>query len=123
MKNARAANLLANGPALTAKDEAMALQVKKPEFQCSNRWLERFKKFHGMSSKTIVGESGTVNQDTVDIWRRNRLVGPLDQYADNDIYNANKAAVFFYKLLPKRTYTTAGGSSSGGKQSKERTTV
>ncbi|KAH7977946.1 hypothetical protein HPB49_004029 [Dermacentor silvarum] len=39
-----------------------------------------------------------------------------------DIYNLDEAA-FFYKMLPKGTFTTAGGFSSGGKQSKEPVTV
>ncbi|KAG0410276.1 hypothetical protein HPB47_012610 [Ixodes persulcatus] len=93
LKNARAANLPVHGPALTAKAEALALQMNKPEFNCSYRWLERFKKRH-------------VCQDTVDMWRRHRLAEILEQYMDRDIYNLDEAA-FFYKILPKRTYTTA----------------
>lgn len=36
LKNARAANLPVNGPALIAKAETLALQLGMPEFKCSN---------------------------------------------------------------------------------------
>ncbi|XP_064462709.1 tigger transposable element-derived protein 4-like [Ornithodoros turicata] len=122
LKNARSANLPVHGPVLIAKAEALALQLGMPDLKCSNGWLERFKKRHAVRSTPINGESGAVNQDTVDTWRRNRLVELLEVYPDRDIYNLDEAALF-YKLLPKRTYTTADGSSSGAKQSKERITV
>ncbi|XP_064479166.1 tigger transposable element-derived protein 4-like [Ornithodoros turicata] len=122
LKNARSANLPVHGPVLIAKAEALALQLGMPDFKCSNGWLERFKKRHAVRSTPINGESGAVNQDTVDTWRRNRLVELLEVYPDRDIYNLDEAALF-YKLLHKRTYTTADGSSSGAKQSKERITV
>lgn len=94
----------------------------KPEFKCSNGWLVRFKKRHGVTSKTIVCEGETVSKDTVDTWRRHRLAEILEKYMEKDIYNLNEAASF-YKTLPKRTYTTAGGFLSGGKPSKERVNV
>uniref|UniRef100_A0A023GKX0 Putative tigger transposase n=1 Tax=Amblyomma triste TaxID=251400 RepID=A0A023GKX0_AMBTT len=122
LKNARSANLPVNGPALTAKAEALALQMGHKDFKCSNGWLERFKKRHGVTSKTIVGESAAVSRDTVDVWRQHRLQALLEKYEDKDIYNLDEAA-FFYKMLPNRTFTTPGASSSGGKQSKERVTV
>lgn len=122
LKNARSANLPVNGPALTAKAEALAAQMGKQDFKCSNGWLERFKRRHGVSSKSIVGESAAVDRDVVDGWRKHRLSALLQQYEDRDIYNLDEAA-FFYKILPKRTYTTPGGTSSGCKQSKERVTV
>ncbi|KAG0433691.1 hypothetical protein HPB47_019684 [Ixodes persulcatus] len=111
LKNARAANLPVHGPTLTAKAEALALRINKQEFKCGNGWLVRFKKRHGVTYKTTVGESGAVCKDAVDTSRRHRLAEILEQYMEKDIYNLNEAA-FFYKTLPKRTYTTAGGFSS-----------
>ncbi|KAK8758167.1 hypothetical protein V5799_004198 [Amblyomma americanum] len=122
LKNARNANLPIHGPALTAKAEALALQMGHNDFKCSNGWLERFKKRHGVTSKSIVGESAAVNRDTIDVWRQHRLQALLEKYADRDVYNLDEAA-FFYKMLPNRTFTTPGASSSGGKQSKERVRV
>ncbi|KAH7976638.1 hypothetical protein HPB52_017085 [Rhipicephalus sanguineus] len=94
----------------------------KQDFKCSNGWLERFKRRHGVSSKSIVGESAAVDRDVVNGWRKHRLSTLLQQYEDRDIYNLDEAT-FFYKILPKRTYTTPDGTSSGCKQSEERVTV
>ncbi|XP_064482867.1 tigger transposable element-derived protein 4-like [Ornithodoros turicata] len=87
-----------------------------------NDWLDCFKKWHAVRSTPASGESGAMNQDTVDTWRQNRLAELLGVYPERDIYNLDEAALFC-KLLPKGTYTTADGSSSGVKQSKECFTV
>ncbi|KAH7937015.1 hypothetical protein HPB49_007211 [Dermacentor silvarum] len=87
------------------------------DFKCSNGWLERFKERHGVTSKPIVGESAAVNRDTVDVRLQHRLQVLVEKYEDKDIYNLDEAA-FFNKMLPNRTFTTAGRSSSGGKRSK-----
>ncbi|KAH7959129.1 hypothetical protein HPB49_008470 [Dermacentor silvarum] len=92
------------------------------DFKCSNGWLERFKKRHSVTSKSIVDESAAVNRDTVDVWRQHRLQALFQKYEDKDIYNLDEAT-FFYKMLPNCTFTTAVRSLSGGKQSKERVTM
>ncbi|KAH7978313.1 hypothetical protein HPB49_005183 [Dermacentor silvarum] len=80
------------------------------DFKCSNGWLERFKKRH------------SVNRDTVDVWCQHWLQALLEKYEDKDTNNLHEAALF-YKMLPNHTFTTTGGSSSRGKQSKERVMV
>ncbi|KAH7965156.1 hypothetical protein HPB49_004545 [Dermacentor silvarum] len=85
------------------------------DFKCSNGWLERFKKRHGVTSKSIIDESTAVNRDTVDVWHQHRLQALLEKYEDKEIYNLDEAT-FFYKMLLNHTLTIAGRSSSGGKQ-------
>lgn len=88
------------------------------DFKCSKGWLERFTRRHSVTSNSIVGESAAVNRGTVDIWCQHWLQALHEKYEDKDIYNLDETA-FFYKMLPKRTFTTTGGSSSRGKQSKQ----
>ncbi|KAH7976637.1 hypothetical protein HPB52_017084 [Rhipicephalus sanguineus] len=84
LKNARSANLPVNGPALTANAEALAAQMGKQDFKCSRGWLERFERRHGVSSKSIVGESAAVDRDIVDGWCKHRLSALLQQYEDRE---------------------------------------
>lgn len=79
-------------------------------------------KWHGVSLKMTMGESGVVNKVTMDTRQKHWLVKALERSTNKDNYDLNEAA-FFYKLLPKRIYATAGSPSSGGKQIKECMTV
>lgn len=92
------------------------------DLKCSSGWLEQLKRQHGVTSKSIVAESTAMNCDTIGVWHQHQLQALLEKYEDKDIYNLDEAA-FFYKMLQNRTFTTIGGSSSGGKQSKEHVTV
>lgn len=102
LKNSSSANLPLNGPARTAKVESLALQIAKQDFKCSNGSLDRSKRQHGVSSKSIVGESAAMYCGTVDGWLKHWLSSLLQRYEDKDIYNLDEAA-FFYKIWPKCT--------------------
>ncbi|KAH6948742.1 hypothetical protein HPB50_026100 [Hyalomma asiaticum] len=80
----------------------------------SSGWFDRFKKKNSAVSKSVHGESGTVDEATADNWRSSWLAELQKSYADRDILNLDEAALF-YKMLPSRTFTLKGGASSGGR--------
>lgn len=80
LKNARSANLPMNGPALTSRGEALALQMGNQDFKCNNGWLEHFKQQHSVSSKSVVAESAAMDCDTAEGWRKHGLSSLLQQY-------------------------------------------
>lgn len=66
---ARAANIPISGAALKEKALQLALVCGMENFKASCGWLYRFKERHGLSHKSICGESAAVNQETVDDWK------------------------------------------------------
>lgn len=122
LRNARAANLPVTTSIMMEKADALALQMGHTDFSCSSGWFDRFKKRNSVVSKSVHGESGTVDAATADNWRSSRLTELRESYADSDIFNLDEAALF-YKMLPSRTFTPKGGACSGVKQRKDRVTV
>ncbi|CAM1308249.1 Uncharacterised protein g4794 [Pycnogonum litorale] len=83
-----------SGPILQHKADEMATKLKI-HFKCSNGWLERFKKRHG-----IVFRSPCAVID-----RKKTVLGtPLREYAPEDIYNADEIGLFF-RLLPDKSFS------------------
>ena len=91
-------------------------------FQCSDGWLDRFKKRRAITFRIVSGEANSVPKDIVDDWLCNELPSLLEEYDPKDVFNADETGLFF-KLLPDRTYTYKGNNCHGGKRSKERITL
>ncbi|XP_037555333.1 tigger transposable element-derived protein 4 [Dermacentor silvarum] len=121
IQRARSANLPVNGVVLKAKAEEVALRMNL-KFSCSDGWLDRFRKRHGLVFRSIVGESAAVDEATCNDWRLTKLKDLLREYNPRDIYNVDETAVF-YQMLPQKTLALAGDSCTGGKHSKVRITV
>lgn len=73
LRNARAANLPVTTSIMMEKADALALQMGHTDFSCSSGWFDRFKKRNSVVSKSVHGESGTVDAATADNWRSSRL--------------------------------------------------
>lgn len=91
-------------------------------FECTESWIQRFKKRYSISKGKIVGEAKEVdisvsNNFLQDTWEQLRSA-----YADCDIFNADETGLF-YKCMPNTTLKFKGESCIGGKLSKERLTV
>ena len=92
------------------------------DFQASNRWLELFKKRNQLVGKSVCGESGSVDVDITRDWVEVKLPKIIEDYEENDIFNADESGVFF-KALPNKNIALKNEPCTGGKQSKERITI
>ncbi|GBM07053.1 Tigger transposable element-derived protein 4 [Araneus ventricosus] len=86
------------------------------------RWLHKFKLRYGLTGKTVSGESGDVDCETVDDWIRNILPDLIKGYEQKVIFNADETGLF-YKLLPSKTLAIKSDTCHGGKNSKVRLAV
>jgi hypothetical protein len=90
----RAKNLPISGPILQEKARQIATELDdKSVFVASNGWLEKFKIRHGISYRTICGESAAVNPVITKEWM-NRLPTIIDGYDCSDIFNADETSLF-----------------------------
>ena len=117
-KQTRASLLPVSGPLLAEIAERLAKEMGITDWNCSNGFLERFKKRHGITFKAAAGESAAVDSDIVDDWLT-RLPQILDGYSPDDIFNMDETGIFF-KLLPDRTLCFKNEDCHGGKKSKDR---
>jgi len=89
------------------------------EFKYSSGWLEKFKKRHNLSAKTMSGEKASSDLANLKT-HRNDLTIITAQFDPNDIYNFDETALF-YRLKPNRTLASC--IISGSKESKDRITI
>ncbi|GBN57816.1 hypothetical protein AVEN_145106-1 [Araneus ventricosus] len=72
---------------------------KKLNVECDasfpSGWLHKFKLRHGISGKTVSGESGDVDCETVNDWIQNQLPDLLKVYEQKDISNADETGLFY----------------------------
>ncbi|GBL89946.1 Tigger transposable element-derived protein 6 [Araneus ventricosus] len=88
--------------------------------QC--RWLHKFKLRHGITGKTVSGESGDVDCETVDDCIQNQLPDLIKGYEQKHVFNADGTGLF-YNLLPSKTLAIKSDTCLGGKKSKVRLTM
>ncbi|GBO16548.1 Tigger transposable element-derived protein 4 [Araneus ventricosus] len=92
-----------------------------PDFKASAVWLDKFKKRHGLTQKSICGESADVPEEVCDCWMQ-KIPETLQEFSPQNIFNADKTGLFF-KCLPTKTLAFKGDKCFGGKKSKQRITV
>ena len=122
MREARARDIPISGPILQAKAQEFAQEFGHPEFQCSNGWLSRFKARKGIGFRAIKGEAKSVKPEAVDAWKKTLLPKLLEEFAPEDIYNADETGLF-YQLQPDKSLVYKDEDGRGGKRSKLRVTV
>jgi hypothetical protein len=76
----RSDNFPINGPILREKANEIALRLRIDDFKASNGWLHRFKLRHDVGCRVMIGESGSVSQDSVDHWINYSLPALLNGY-------------------------------------------
>lgn len=118
---ARAANIPLSGVILKENAIVLAEKFGMENFQASAGWLAKFKERYGLAFKSLCGESGSVDEKTVEEWKI-ELKKILDGYDKKNIFNADETGLF-YNMVPKKTLTYKGEKCFGGKHSKVRLTV
>ena len=113
----RQKNITISSYILLEKADQIAKEEEVTNFICHPSWIERFKKRHSITLKTICGESKAVNQQSVNEWPLLRL-----GYEDKNIFNTDETVLLF-KMLPIKTLALKKETCHGVKISKERLTV
>ena len=109
------------GPQLSEKAKEIAATLGKPDFKASNGWLDKWKSSFNITQKSVAGESGDVNPETVFSWKE-RLPVIVSGYANEDIYNFHETGCF-WRALPDRGFGQRGKKCKGGKHAKQRFTI
>ena len=118
---ARSKRIPVSGPMVKAKALEIATAIGEVDFKASNGWLARFQARNKISARAVSGESGGVDQTTVEEWKT-RLPQLCDGFKPQDIFNADETGLFF-RALPKRSLVEKGDSCHGIKSPKDRITL
>lgn len=118
----RSLNIPVSGPILKVKADHLAGLLGIENFNCSEGWIERFKKRHSISFGKIWGESKDVNKTVTDNWIKEEWDAIRNKYREEDIFNADETGLFF-KMSPSATLKFKNEKCVGGKMSKQRVTV
>ncbi|GBN23535.1 Tigger transposable element-derived protein 6 [Araneus ventricosus] len=97
-------NVPISGPFIIEKALQFANALEYDEFRGRNRWLEKFKRRHGIMAKVISGESKDVDDNDSENWITETLSKILRDYKPENIFNADETALFF-QCLPQKTLT------------------
>ncbi|GBM40491.1 Tigger transposable element-derived protein 4 [Araneus ventricosus] len=104
-----------------AQEISKKLNVER-DASFSSGWLHKFKLRHGITGRTVSGESGDVDCETVDYWIQNQLPDLMKGYEQKYIFNAEESGLF-YNLLPSKTLAIKSNTCHGGKKCRVRLTV
>ena len=113
-----------NGPMLQEEALEISKQLDSAnfeQFKASSGWLEKSKATYGIVNCLVEGESGEVQEQTIESWME-RLREICIGYRLQDIWNMDETGCFF-RALPDKTFSERGKRCKGGKSSKQRVTV
>jgi len=117
----RSKSFSVNNDILKTKALKIAKQKGINRFCASTGWFVRFKHRFGISFKTVQGEEGSVDEETVKAWKSTTLPSLIKDYDEDKIYNCDETS-FFFKMIGNRTYEVKGKQAKGQKINKERVT-
>ena len=89
-------------PISKEKAQEIAEYLEISEFNVSQGWLTRFKDRHSIVFKTIQGEAGAVDFESLRDWQEKVLKNKISKFSPDDIFNADETGLF-YHLLPNKT--------------------
>ncbi|XP_066153520.1 tigger transposable element-derived protein 6-like [Euwallacea fornicatus] len=117
----RSQNIPISGSLIKAKAKEIACKLKYEQFSASNGWLEKWRKRHNISFKSISGESADVNPQDVSEFLQ-KLPSLFLGYRPQDIYNADESGLYF-RALPDKTLALKSEKCVGNKMSKDKLTI
>ena len=82
---------------MKGKATDLAKQLRIEDFQCSNSWLDRFKKRHNINWGKVTSKAKDVDPDACDDWLLNEWPKIRERYSDCDVFNSDETGLF-YKL-------------------------
>lgn len=106
---------------MQTKAKEFASQLGETTFKASTGFIDRFKHRHGLSCKTISGESSAAPVQIANQFKE-QIPTIIQGPSAKDIYNLDELGLFF-RLCPSKSLTYKGDTCHGGKLSKERITV
>ncbi|KAF2354416.1 HTH CenpB-type DNA-binding domain, partial [Trinorchestia longiramus] len=101
---ARGQNLTVGRNLIKEKAMKLAELMHIPDFMASDGWLNNFKKRHGITLKTVQGEAGAVDSQSLLEWQQQVLRPLLRQFSTDDVFNLDETGIF-WQLLPNMTKT------------------
>jgi hypothetical protein len=111
-----------NSLLLKEKANQIAKNLKIVDFNCSNGFIDRFKKRNAVEFQIIHGVSDGVPEDISNDWINKKLPELIKDYEPNDIFNGDEFGLF-WRILPNKTYKMKGKKFKSGKKSLERISV
>ncbi|KAG0441503.1 Tigger transposable element-derived protein 6 [Dictyocoela muelleri] len=90
-----------NEEIIRSKALNIAENLKIKNFHASNGWIQKFKKRHGISSKSLTGESLFVKRENFEEFSKH-LHEKMRDYRPEDIFNCDETALF-YKIMPSKS--------------------
>ena len=114
-----------SGLMLQEKAKLFGLQLELPPESIEKidiNWINRWKNRHAVVSKTLHGESNSVNDEVVSEWTNSIMPTITREFSPENVYNVDEMGLF-WKLLPNKTLEFKTQKCSGGKRAKERITV
>ncbi|XP_071446162.1 tigger transposable element-derived protein 4-like [Hetaerina americana] len=91
LKQGRGQNLPVSGDLINEKVMKLAELMHIPDLMASDGWLGNFKKRHGITFKTVQGEAGAVDSQSLIEWQQQVLRPLLRQVSADNVFNLDKA--------------------------------
>ncbi|GBM58766.1 hypothetical protein AVEN_179319-1 [Araneus ventricosus] len=96
---------------MRSKSEQFASALGNQDFKASTNWLNGFKDGNGISFKAVCGESGAVNIQAADEWRKH-LKEIIQEKKQKNIFNVDETGRF-YKCIPNKILAFKREACSG----------
>ncbi|KAL8600197.1 hypothetical protein ACOMHN_062487 [Nucella lapillus] len=142
-KQARSEGFTVNGPMLKTKADELSQILGILNWRCSEGWIHRWKKRHGIQFRSSMGQPSEnspkdvlpepldaaddgpqepVEEQSGDRQTKDALMQTLGWYKPQDIFSLGVSALF-WRLLPTKMLYFKGNRCPSGEKSKERLTL
>ena len=121
LRECRQRGMIVTGPMLCTLAQEEAKDLGMDDFKASEGWIHKFKSRHQIQSRSISGESKSVNIQVVEDWKA-QIPDIIGGYSAKDIFNCDESGLF-YKTTSQKSLVMPNDGRHGGKKYKERVTM